>query len=74
MRNDSEILKELNERINAIVPPGTIDIQVVENIAILSGYVPSLQKRNEVALAAAYVPGIEGIDNRMVIAAPEHIL
>lgn len=74
MRNDNEILEELSERVNAILSPGTIDIQVVENIAILSGQVPSLQKRNEVALAAAYVPGIEGIDNRMIIAAPEHIL
>jgi osmotically-inducible protein OsmY len=74
MRSDNEILEELKERVNAILYPETIGVEVDENIAILSGYVPSLAKRNEVAMAAAYVPGIEGIDNRMIIGVPEHIL
>lgn len=74
MRNDDEILEELKERVNSILYPATIDIRVVDNIAVLSGHVPSLEKRNEAAMAAAYVPGIEGIDNRMIISTPEYIL
>lgn len=74
MRNENEILEELNERVNTILYPGTIDIEIVENIAVLKGNVASVEKKNEIAMAAAYVPGIEGIDNRLTIRAPEYIL
>lgn len=74
MRTEKEILQEVSERVNSILSAGTIEVTVTGNIAVLSGYVPSIEKRNEVAMAAAYVPGIEGIDNRLIIRAPEYIL
>ena len=73
MRNDNEMLEELRNRVNTILYPDKIDIEIVGNVAVLRGVVPSLQKRNEAAMAAAYVPGIEGVDNRMIISAPQHI-
>lgn len=74
MRTDNEILEELEQRVNTILYPETITVGLDGNIAVLSGVVPSLEKRNEVAMTAAYVPGIEGIDNRLIIRTPEYIL
>jgi hypothetical protein len=73
MSNDNEVLGELTERLTAILYPAVIDIELIGNIAILRGNVPSLAKKNEVALAAACIPGIEGIENRLTLSAPERI-
>ncbi|HEV9035007.1 MAG TPA: BON domain-containing protein [Puia sp.] len=74
MRNENEILEEVKLRVNSILCPGTIDVAVDGNIAVLTGHVPSLEKRNEVAMTAAYVSGIEGVENKLTISAPEYIL
>jgi osmotically-inducible protein OsmY len=74
MYTHNEVLEELTERLHCIVQPDTINIEMAGNIAILSGSVPSQQKKNEVAMTAAYVVGVEGLENRLTICTPDHIL
>ncbi|HVS95607.1 MAG TPA: BON domain-containing protein [Puia sp.] len=74
MANDNEILKELTDRVNGIAYPDVVSVGLVGNIATLGGVVRSLAKKNEIAMAAAYVSGVEGVDNRLTVRAPEYIL
>jgi len=74
MANDNEVLRELTERVNGITSPDVVTVELEGNIAIISGTVRSLAKKNEIVMTAAYVAGVEGIDNRLVVHAPEYIL
>ena len=73
MANDNEVLRELTERVNGITSPDVVKVELEGNIAIISGTVRSLAKKNEIAMTASYVAGVEGIDNRLVVHAPEYI-
>ena len=45
-----------------------VDIEVIRNMAILRGTVPSEYDRQELAARIAQVPGITSVDNRLIVA------
>jgi osmotically-inducible protein OsmY len=72
MRSAEEIRNDIREQLawDARVDSSGIEVDVVDSTVILSGTVPTYPDRNQAQTDALQVPGVAGVDNRLVVSFP----
>jgi len=72
MRSAEEIRSDVMEQLawDTRVDSSSIEVDVVDSTVILSGTVPTYPDRNQAQTDALQVPGVNGVDNRLVVSFP----
>ncbi len=72
IRSADEIRNDVMEQLawDTRVDSSSIEVNVVDSTVILSGTVPTYPDRNQAQTDALQVPGVNGVDNRLVVSFP----
>jgi hypothetical protein len=71
--NDKEITKNVQERLAADGVTGEVNVSTQRRIVQLEGVVETTNELNRAEMAARDVPGVIGVDNRIVVKNPVNI-
>jgi osmotically-inducible protein OsmY len=71
-RSAEEIRSDVMEQLawDTRVDSSSIEVDVVDGTVILSGTVPTYPDRNQAQTDALQVPGVAGVDNRLIVSFP----
>jgi osmotically-inducible protein OsmY len=71
-RSAEEIRSDVMEQLawDTRVDSSSIEVDVVDGTVILSGTVPTYPDRNQAQTDALQVPGVTGVDNRLIVSFP----
>ena len=73
-QNDNEITQRVQDRLTAEgVSPNQVHVKTERRVVTLEGVVANASELNRLEMAARDVPGIMGIDNRLVVQAPVNV-
>jgi len=72
VRSAEDIRNDVREQLawDTRVDSANIEVDVVDSTVILSGTVPTYPDRNQAQTDALQVPGVAGVDNRLVVSFP----
>lgn len=72
VRNAEEIRNDVKEQLawDTRVDSANIDVDVVDGAVVLTGTVPTYPDRNQAQTDALQVPGVNNVDNRLVVSFP----
>src|SRR5512143_1059691 len=72
VRYAEEIRSDVIEQLawDTRVDSSSIEVDVVDDTVILSGTVPTCSDRNQAQIDALQVPGVNDVDNRLVVSFP----